>query len=85
MRLVHLKTEGRLPTSSYNLVAEGGDVIGFAQLRHRASQNQDLPPEAGNHVFYTIAEPRRGQGHGKTTEQAHGEEGADGNCGWPPL
>ena len=65
MQFVHLKTQGRLPTSSYNLLADSGEVIGYAQLRHQPSQNADLPPEAGNHAFYTIAEPHRGQGHGK--------------------
>jgi predicted acetyltransferase len=66
MKLVHLKTEGRLPTSSYNLVDDAGQVVGFAQLRHRPSCNADLPREAANHIYYEIAEAHRGKGHGKT-------------------
>jgi predicted acetyltransferase len=65
MHLVHLGTSGTLPTSSFNLVDDAGEVIGFAQLRHRPSCNDNLPPEAANHVYYEIAEAHRGQGHGK--------------------
>ena len=35
MKLVHRGTPGRLPTSSFDLVDDAGDVLGFAQLRHR--------------------------------------------------
>jgi predicted acetyltransferase len=66
MHLVHLGTSGRLPTSSYNLVDDAGQVVGFAQLRHRPSCNADLPPEAANSIYYEVAAPHRGQGHGKT-------------------
>jgi predicted acetyltransferase len=66
MKLVHRSTSGPLPTSSYDLVDDAGRVLGFAQLRHRPSCNPDLPPEAANHIYYEIAEPHRGQGHGKT-------------------
>jgi predicted acetyltransferase len=65
MRLVHRGTSGPLPTSSFDLVDDAGKIVGFAQLRHLPSCNRDLPPEAGSHLFYTIAEPHRGQGHGK--------------------
>jgi predicted acetyltransferase len=65
MHLAHRSTSGLLPTSSFDLANDAGDVIGDAQLRHRPSQNADLPPEAANHIYYEIAEPHRGQGHGK--------------------
>jgi predicted acetyltransferase len=65
MRLVHRSTSGPLPTSTYNFVATDGTLLGFAQVRHRPSCNPDLPPEAGNHVYYQIAEPYRGRGYGK--------------------
>jgi predicted acetyltransferase len=65
MKLVHRSTSGRLPTSSYDLVDDAGQVLGFCQVRHRPSCNAALPPEAANHVYYEIAEPYRGQGHGK--------------------
>jgi predicted acetyltransferase len=65
MLLVHRATSGPLPASSFDLVNDAGEVIGFAQLRHRPSCNADLPPEAANHIYYEIAEPHRGQGHGK--------------------
>jgi predicted acetyltransferase len=45
---------------------DAGEVIGYAQLRHRPSCSDDLPPEAANHVYYEIAAAHRGQGHGKT-------------------
>jgi predicted acetyltransferase len=54
-----------LPTASFDFVDSAGEVIGFAQLRHRPSCNDDLPPEAGNHVYYEVFEQNRGQGHGK--------------------
>jgi predicted acetyltransferase len=66
MRLIHRSTQGRLPTSTFDLVSEDGAVVGFCQVRHRPSCNADLPPGAGNHVYYEIAEPCRGRGHGKT-------------------
>ena len=65
MKLVHRNTSGPLPTSSFDLVDDAGEAIGYAQLRHRPSCNDDLPPEAGNHVYYEIAEALRGRGHGK--------------------
>ena len=55
MRLVRRNTSGPLPTSTYNLIANNGTVLGFCQVRHRPSCNPDLPPEAGNHVYYEIA------------------------------
>jgi hypothetical protein len=68
VHLVHRATSGLLPTSTFNMVDEGGAVIGFAQVRHRASHSASLPPEAANHVYLQIAEPYRGQGHGKRLE-----------------
>jgi predicted acetyltransferase len=65
MHLVHRNTSGPLPVSRFDLANDAGDVIGYAQLRHRPSQNADLPPEAANHIYYEIAEPHRGHGHGK--------------------
>jgi predicted acetyltransferase len=34
-------------------------------VRHRLSCNGNLPPDAGNHVYYQISEPYRGRGYGK--------------------
>jgi predicted acetyltransferase len=65
MKLVHLSTQGPLPTSSFDLVSDAGEAIGFTQIRHRPSCNKDLPPEAGNNIYYEIAEPYRGRGYGK--------------------
>lgn len=65
MKLVPRGTSGPLPTTNYDLVDDMGQVLGFAQLRHRPSRNADLPPEAANHVYYSIAEPYRGRGYGK--------------------
>jgi predicted acetyltransferase len=65
MRLVHLHTSGPLPASSFDLVNDAGEVIGFTQIRHRPSCNADLPSEAANHIYYAIAEPYRGRGYGK--------------------
>jgi hypothetical protein len=56
MKLVHRDTSGPLPTSSFELVNGTGDMIGYAQLRHRPSCNEDLPPEAANRLSYEIAE-----------------------------
>jgi predicted acetyltransferase len=65
MKLVHRNTSGPLPTSSFDLINAAGEAIGYAQLRHRPSCNADLPPEAGNSIYYEIASEHRGQGHGK--------------------
>jgi predicted acetyltransferase len=46
-------------------VDDAGQVIGFAQLRHRPSCKADLPPEAANSIYYEVAAPHRGQDHGK--------------------
>jgi predicted acetyltransferase len=64
VELRHRSTQGRLPTSTFDLVLDG-EVIGFAQVRHRPSHNADLPPEAGNNIYYEISEPHRGRGYGK--------------------
>jgi predicted acetyltransferase len=46
-------------------VNDAGEVLGFCQVRHRPSHNADLPPEAGNHIYYEIAKAHRGKGYGK--------------------
>jgi predicted acetyltransferase len=66
MRLLHRNTSGPLPTSSFDLVNDTGEVIGFCQVRHRPSRNADLPSEAANHIYYEIAKAHRGRGYGKT-------------------
>jgi predicted acetyltransferase len=66
MQLVHRNTSGRLPTSSFDFVNDAGEVIGYAQLRHRPSCSDDLPPEAGNHIYYEVDATHRGRGYGKT-------------------
>jgi predicted acetyltransferase len=67
MRLVHRIThQDRMPTSDYDFLDDAGEVVGFAQLRHRPSCSADLPPEAANNVYYEIAPAHRGRGHGKT-------------------
>jgi predicted acetyltransferase len=49
-----------------DLVNDAGETIGYAQLRHRPSHSDDLPPEAAKHVYYQISEAQRSRGHGKT-------------------
>lgn len=65
MKLVHRITDGPLPTSEFDLVNDAGEVIGYTQVRHRASRNPFMPPDAGNHVYYEISEAYRGRGYGK--------------------
>ncbi|MFZ1104611.1 MAG: GNAT family N-acetyltransferase [Hyphomicrobiaceae bacterium] len=65
MKLVHRITRGSLPTSEYDLVNNAGEAIGYAQLRHRPSCSDELPPAAANHVYYRIGEAHRGRGYGK--------------------
>jgi predicted acetyltransferase len=65
MKLTLRSTSGPLPTSTFDLVDDAGNVLGFCQVRHRPSHNADLPPEAGNNVYYEIDEACRGHGLGK--------------------
>jgi predicted acetyltransferase len=65
VRLVHRVTQGPLPASDYDLVNDAGEPIGFTQVRHRASHNAYLPPEAANNLYYEIYEAHRGRGYGK--------------------
>jgi predicted acetyltransferase len=64
MHLEFRKTYGPLPTSKFELVNDAGEVIGYTRIRHRRSCNDDLPPEAGNNVYYEVAEAHRGRGYG---------------------
>src|SRR5262245_42353845 len=65
MRLVHRNTSGPLPTSRFDLIGDAGEALGYTQVRHRPSQNDYLPPEAGNHIYYEITEEYRDRGYGK--------------------
>lgn len=65
MRLVHRHTQGKLLTTRFDLVNDAAEVVGFAQLRHRPSHSDDLPPEAANNVYYEVAAAHRGRGYGK--------------------
>jgi predicted acetyltransferase len=65
MQLIHRNTSGPLPTCTFEFVDDDRQVHGIAQVRHRPSCNDDLPPEAANNI-YEIAEAHRGRGHGKT-------------------
>jgi predicted acetyltransferase len=65
MQLVHRNTSGPLPTSIFDLVGYNGTVLGFAQVRHKPSQNADLPHEAGSNLYYEIGAPYRRVGYGK--------------------
>jgi predicted acetyltransferase len=65
VHLIHRHTSGRLPTSTFDLVDDAGNVVGFCQIRHCPSHRAGLPPEAGNHVYYEIAEHHRGRGYGE--------------------
>lgn len=65
MHLIHTSTSGPGPASWFNLVRDDDVVIGRTQIRHRASCNADLPPEAANNIYYEIYEPYRGNGYGK--------------------
>lgn len=64
VRLEHVQTGGRLPTSTFRLM-DGDSEIGMLQLRHRPSHAADVPPDFANHIYYEIAEPNRGRGYGK--------------------
>jgi predicted acetyltransferase len=67
MKLVHRIThQDRLPTSSFDLVDDAGEILGFGQLRHRPSCGAHLPAEAASHIHYAIEEPHRRKGYGKT-------------------
>lgn len=65
MRLVHRYTVGPLPTSRFDLIGDAGELLGYTQVRHRASHNAFLPPEAANNLYYEIDEAHRGRGYGK--------------------
>ena len=41
-----------------------GHIVGFGQLRHRASRGSDLPEGAETHINYSICEPHRRKGYG---------------------
>ena len=60
-RIIH---QDRLPTSSFDLVNDAGEIIGYGQLRHRPSRGADLPEGAEFHIHYSVAEPHRRLGHG---------------------
>lgn len=64
LTLRHASTSGPLPTSTFKLLLNDV-VLGFAQIRHRPSNNSALPPEAANHVYYEIGTSQRGKGYGK--------------------
>lgn len=66
MRLVHRIThQDRLPTSSFDLLDDAGEFVGFGQLRHRPSCGAHLPAEAASHIYYAIEGPHRRKGYGR--------------------
>lgn len=62
-RLVAKGTSGPLPTSEYELHADG-ERVGSLQLRHRPSHSSHFPPAMASHVWYEVAEAHRKKGHG---------------------
>ena len=63
MELVHRNTSGRLPTSTF-ILCDGGEEVGFVQIRHQPSHADDIPPECASHVYYEVREDRRRRGYG---------------------
>ncbi len=63
LELIHEKTDGRLPTSTFTLRKEG-DEVGYMQIRHKPSHGPDVPPECANHVDYQISKEHRRKGYG---------------------
>jgi predicted acetyltransferase len=61
--LIHKKTEGPLPTSTFELVSEG-KIVGTIQIRHKVSHSPEVPIECASHVYYEIEEKERGKGYG---------------------
>lgn len=63
-RLVLQNTSGPLPTSTYKLFDQNGE-IGFTQIRHRPSHSQDVPTDFASHIYYEIKPEYRNRGYGK--------------------
>ena len=61
-RITH---QDRLPTSSFDLVNDAGEIIGYGQLRHRPSRGADLPEGAEFHIHYSVAEFHQRKGYGR--------------------
>lgn len=64
---------GKLPTSVFELT-DGEKVVGFVQVRHRASSGIGIPQECASHIYYEIDEKERGKGYGKEALQLALEE-----------
>jgi predicted acetyltransferase len=62
---VHRSTSGPLPTSTFDMRADDGQLIGFCQVRHKPSHNPDLPETAASHIYYEVDPAFRGRGFGK--------------------
>ena len=56
---------GPLPTSVFDLVDENGTVLGFTQVRHKASASADVPQACASHIYYEIYPDQRNKGYGK--------------------
>jgi predicted acetyltransferase len=61
--LRHRITAGRLPTSVYDLLADG-QPVGYCQIRHTPSHSPGIPPEYANHVYYEVRPDMRRRGYG---------------------
>lgn len=55
---------GSLPTSQF-VLRKNRTEVGFIQIRHVASQADDLPTELANHIYYEVLPGYRGKGYGR--------------------
>lgn len=63
MELVEKETSGPLPTTTFELV-DGGQNIGFLQLRRSPSKSAEFPPGFESHIYYEISPEFRNKGYG---------------------
>lgn len=59
-----LDLSGDLPTSTYDIIADGVRV-GMCQLRHRPGRGEHLPEGFESHIYYEIDEEHQGLGYAK--------------------
>jgi hypothetical protein len=53
LTLLHEKTDGILPTSTYQIAVDGV-VVGTIQLRHKPGKSEIMPEGFESHVYYNI-------------------------------
>jgi predicted acetyltransferase len=63
LELRHFSTSGKLPTSTFNLYADGR-AVGYIQIRHKPSRGTHMPEGAETHIAYVIEPTERRKGYG---------------------